>query len=109
VIVLLTVGAVVVAAVAGVVLYQAVRPKPVTIVGTLTITSNIDGGKVCQGTKGYSDIHDGAEVVIHDSTGKVIATGELDEGVGSGVIADFARMCTFHFTVRDVPRRSSTA
>jgi hypothetical protein len=106
VIVLLTLGAVLVLIVAGALVYVAARPQPISVTGSVTITSSIDGGKTCQGVDGYDDIHGGASVVIHDSAGKVVATGALDDGVGTELAtADIAVTCRFDFTVRDVPRQ----
>jgi hypothetical protein len=109
VIVLLALGAVIVIGVVGfvgLVAYEATQLSPVTIKGTMTIKDDIDGGTACQGDGGYSDIRGGTEVVIHDAAGKVIATGQLADGVGSDFATDeIALTCTFHFTVRDVPEQ----
>lgn len=106
VIVLLTLGTVLVLAVAGGLVYAGTRPKPVTITGSVTINSNIDGGTTCRGTDGFEDIREGASVVVRDSAGKVIATDQLTAGSGQDLAtSQIALSCRLDFTVRDVPRR----
>ena len=105
VIVLLTLGVVIIAALGGYLIYRGTRPAPVTIDGSVTLSSGIDGGSTCQGKDGFDDIREGTTVVVHDSAGKVIATGELSAGVGEEMVADMALSCRFAFSVRDVPRQ----
>lgn len=108
VVVLLTLGTVVVLAMAGALAYSLARPKPVTITGSVTLTDGVDGGGTCQGSGGYADIRGGTSVVVHDSTGKVVATGQLEEGIGGpGILtdSDIAFECKFPFTLEDVPRQ----
>ncbi|MFB9831814.1 hypothetical protein [Actinoallomurus acaciae] len=83
--------------------YVVTRPKPVTISGAFTIIDGVSGGKECQGDDGYDDIHAGTDVVVHDASGKTIATGRLEDGVGEQMVADVALRCRFDFTVHDVP------
>lgn len=45
----------------------------------------------------YADIQEGATVTVYSAAGKVVATGQLREGVPS------ARDCTFPFTASGVP------
>jgi hypothetical protein len=105
-IVLLTLGAVLVLAVAAALVYAVTRPQPIAVTGSVTIKSNIDGGKTCQGTGGFEDIRAGTSVVIHDSAGKIVATGQLDEGAGSDLAtSQIALTCRFPFSVQDVPRQ----
>jgi hypothetical protein len=105
VIVLLTLAVVAAAAGGGYLVYRGTRPAPVTIDGSVTLTSGVDGGNDCQGSEGYDDIREGTSVVVHDSAGKVIATGELSAGVGEDVItSQIATSCRFAFRVPDVPR-----
>lgn len=105
-IVALTLGAVLVLGVTAALIYAGTRPQPITVAGSVTIKSNIDGGKTCQGTGGFDDIRAGTSVVIHDSAGKTVATGQLDEGVGSDLAtSQIALTCRFPFTVQDVPHQ----
>lgn len=78
----------------------------ITIKGSLTIQNNIDGGKTCQGGKGFDDIRGGTSVVVHDAGGRTIATGQLDDGVGSNfATSEMAMTCRFSFTVTGVPKQ----
>lgn len=105
-VVLVTLAVVAVLAIVGWIVYEGTRPEPVTVSGSVTISSNINGGKTCEGTNGYNDIRGGASVVIHDSAGRVIATGQLDDGVGSDfATSEIALTCRFAFRVPDVPRQ----
>jgi hypothetical protein len=54
-------------------------------------------GENCFGTGGYNDLAAGAQVTIRDETGKVLATGHLDEGKTKS-----ASECDFAFNL-DVP------
>lgn len=51
------------------------------------------------GTGGYSDIREGASVVITDASGKKLAVGSLKEGKPYGE----SRLCTFGFSIEDIP------
>jgi hypothetical protein len=55
---------------------------------------NLDGA-TCSGMRGYDDIHAGAQVVVTDQSGTVIATGSLEAGQLLGSGAD--RVCRFQF------------
>lgn len=90
---------------AAAVAYSATRPpRTVTIRGAVTITSNIAGGESCQGERGYGDMRAGAAVVVHDPGGKVVAAGELGEGVGSNLAtSQIALSCRFPFVVKGAP------
>ena len=60
--------------------------------------------RTCNGTLGYDDMEDGAEVKLYDSTGKVIATTTLfgsDYGLDSVYSAKLT--CTFKWKLSDVP------
>lgn len=52
----------------------------------------------CMGDGGYSDISAGTAVNVYDSSGAVVAVGELSRGRGS-----YSSGCTFSFSVPDVP------
>ena len=66
-------------------------------------------GGACVTDDGYSDISDGAQVTVEDSTGKAIALGTLQAGhvselFGPGTAVEgMAYRCVFGFTVNDVP------
>lgn len=51
----------------------------------------------CEGTGGYNDMAEGAEVTIHDAQNTVIATGHLNAG------SDEGGMCVFTWSIPDVP------
>lgn len=80
-----------------------VEPTPETFdaIGTLTLPKGYgwEGGTSnCWGKGGFSDITQGAQVKVSDSSGDVIAFGGLMKGqyeTGSG--------CVFGFMVVDVP------
>jgi hypothetical protein len=76
--------------------------RSITVDGDITVNSRADvtsTGTGCFTGGGYADIKSGAQVVIKDDSGKVIATTTLGPGdaIGAG--------CTFPFSV-DVPRGS---
>ena len=58
-------------------------------------------GAPCEGQEGYSDIVEGAQVVIKNSAGEQIALGGL--GPGRTVEDDEWYQCHFDFTIPDVP------
>lgn len=70
-------------------------------VGLVTVDSSdlVSEGDTCAGAGGYSDLTEGADIVIRDSDGKKIAIGEL----GAGSIPDEGAGCDFKFKVDDVP------
>lgn len=59
-------------------------PTPTThrLEGTVSIVTNWDsfGNFNCRGNGGYSDIREGAQVVVKDGEGKILATGMLALG-----------------------------
>lgn len=58
-------------------------------------------GAPCEGQDGYSDIVEGSQVVITNSSGEAIALGALEPG---RTVEDNAwYQCHFTFTVEDVP------
>lgn len=75
------------------------------LAGTLLLNGRTshDGSGGCVGSGGYSDITEGAPVTVYDSTGTVIATGQLGGGDDRGwtPTADTERsnQCWFTFTV----------
>ncbi len=53
----------------------------------------------CYGLGGYADIREGADVIVKDGSGKIIAKSKLvDDKAGSS-----ARGCAYTFEVADVP------
>lgn len=98
---LLIVGAVVLLLAAGVGAWWWTTQRTVTVDGDITVTSPADvtsTGAGCYTGGGYADIKTGAQVVIKDETGKVLATTTLGPGTGAGT-------CTFPFRA-DVPAGS---
>ena len=67
-----------------------------TLTGTITVYDYSSTG--CDLSVGYSDMREGARVIVTDASDKVIASSYLDEGGG-----DY--LCEFPFTVKDVPDR----
>ncbi len=70
----------------------------ITVHGRLDLVHAKTSWEKCVGQGGYSDIHEGAQVVISDATGKTIAIGQLKSG-----IAVVGVKCSFYFTVEAVP------
>jgi hypothetical protein len=69
-----------------------------TIVGTLLLKERVNPDvRPCIGKEGYDDIQGGAQVVVTDQTGSIIATGSL--APGTPVEAGAAYLCQFAFTV----------
>lgn len=78
-----------------------------------TVTSLADStyvtqmGEWCQGTGGYDDIQEGAQVVIKNAEGKTLAFGSLEPGEISGMppddLAEDGWSCTLPFTVSGLP------
>lgn len=70
-----------------------------TAKGTLALVALDSATNDCaSGTGGYSDIQEGASVVIYDAGGKKIAVGSLKAG------RDYEDgLCVFDFAVPDVP------
>ncbi|MEA2576491.1 MAG: hypothetical protein QOD78_79 [Chloroflexota bacterium] len=78
----------------------ALLPKH-DIAGTFTLTDSGDTFfPSCSGNGGYSDIRPGANVVLRDGDGKLLSTGALGAGVGSG------SQCVLDFSLPEVPEVS---
>ncbi len=56
-------------------------------------------GDLCVGTGGYDDLRSGADVVVMDGQGGVLAVGRLKAGK-----AETETVCKFDFEVKGVPR-----
>ncbi|WP_256793258.1 hypothetical protein [Terrabacter sp. Ter38] len=71
-----------------------------TLMGDLTLraSSDLSPGDSCSGQGGYSDIHDGTQVVVEDETGKTLATSALGPGTFDGT------SCVFSFSLAEVPK-----
>lgn len=87
----------------------ATQSKTFTTTGTLLLAAstsvlNLDDVN-CEGMGGYSDIRSGAQLVITDQSGTIVATASLATGklIGSG----YTRQCQFSFTAKDVPKGHS--
>jgi hypothetical protein len=71
------------------------------VTGDLKLTDTGNGwasGEVCSGSGGYRDIQAGAQVVVTDAAGTVVAVGSLSVG-----IAETFMICRFGFGVAGVP------
>jgi hypothetical protein len=63
-------------------------------------------GQPCSGTGGYSDMSGGAEVEVRNGDGIIIATGHLNQGIGtdpSSTDLKTATTCIFSFDIDGVP------
>jgi hypothetical protein len=74
------------------------------VTGTLTLHDqasfgSMQSGDSCQGSDGYDDIVSGAQVVVSNDSGSVLALSQLDDGV-----ADGSGNCVFNFAIDKVPR-----
>ena len=86
------------------------QPKTHTVTGEMELlgdSTSMTGeaeGDDCEGLGGYSDIAAGADVVIRDGGGELIATSRLRSG--KVIVADTTldlKACSFEWTVEDVP------
>ncbi len=93
---------------------ESSTPATLKVSGSITVTADSLSseqamGGACVTDDGYSDITDGAQVTVEDSTGKAIALGTLQAGhvselFGPGTAVEgMAYRCVFGFTVNDVP------
>lgn len=100
----LAVGAVAVLVTAGAGVYVLMGGQAkVTLTGSMTLMPSAympSGTAGCTGKDGYDDIAQGTSVVVHDASGKVIATGQL----GAGSIERGA-FCVLPFRVPGVPEQ----
>lgn len=70
----------------------------ITVYGSSYSEFTTDGEGGCTGTGGYSDMNPGTAVIVADSSGHTIATGEL----GNGKTTEDGS-CLFPITVQNVP------
>ena len=87
---------------------QAAEPETFDASGVFVLHGTGDetygwnrNGSHCEGQGAYSDIVEGAQVLITSSTGEAIALGAL--GPGTTVEDDAWYQCHFEFAVDDVP------
>jgi hypothetical protein len=80
------------------------EPTEFNVTGSLTLSDTMSVVTTtkddCWGTGGYDDIQAGAQVVVYDNKGAMLASSELDPGVAEG---DELGVCTFKFKVPNVP------
>ena len=72
-------------------------PPTTDITGTLDLQDFDTASQDCVGTGGYDDITAGANVVVKDQTGRILGSGQLDEGTSTDALT-----CSYPFTVADV-------
>lgn len=73
-----------------------------TITGTFTLHDSQLGfsdGESCEGSGGYEDIYDGAQVTISNGAGEIIAVSSLENSQMDGTYE-----CVFEYTMKNVPR-----
>jgi hypothetical protein len=79
------------------------KPTTHTVTGSLVLIdastnpSIYVSGSSCHGTGGYLDLHGGAEVRLKNENGTLLSSTILGSGTGT------AHLCTFSFTLTDVP------
>jgi hypothetical protein len=82
-------------------------PTTHTIAGTMRVIGvggHVPDPSPCFGTGGFSDINAGAQVVVKDGAGNVLAVGELGEGQRWIPLIHYNPLdCMFAFTVTGVP------
>jgi hypothetical protein len=59
------------------------------------------GGGTCKGVGGYSDISNGAQVIVTDAAGQTVALGQITDGFNN-----YPGHCRFKVVVRGVPKGS---
>jgi hypothetical protein len=99
---LIIVGAIALVMAIGAGVWWWTTQRSITVDGDITVNGGgfTSAGSVCTTDGGYTDIKTGAQVVIKDAAGKVLATTTLGVGTGTGSAA-----CTFPFHA-DVPAGS---
>jgi hypothetical protein len=95
-------------------------PKPFSATGTISVPMDIgaslplqDGkpaiGNPCIPKGGYSDVDEGAQVIVANGSGETVAVGELDGGGvqnGPAGNAFYQSVCEYPFTVSGIPSGS---
>lgn len=87
----------------GYVLWQVLFSGSFDAEGTVALKSNTSItaaalSKECEGTGGFSDLREGAQVTVTDAAGSVVAIGALQAGA-----SPLVGTCVFPFTIKDVP------
>lgn len=90
-------GAAIVVAALAVTLWLVLSGGSITVKGGIEVPAATDFEGGCRTYGGYTDIHEGAEVLVRNQDGAVVATGKLHKGIYEG------DLCLFPFTVADVP------
>ncbi len=82
---------------------SAPSPSTLTVTGKLIVKGDYPAvqvdGIMCGTGGGYTDIREGAQVVVTDESAKTIALGRLGKGAWANTTAE----CIFFFTVTGVP------
>jgi hypothetical protein len=78
---------------------------PTTVSGSLSLHdpdsfSGLSSGTACEGSNGYNDITQGAQVTVSDNSGSILAVSS--SGMSAGT-ADGSGNCVFSFTIDNVP------
>lgn len=82
-----------------------------TISGAIALTDSefsndyYSRGDDCEGSDGYDDITEGADVQVLNQAGTTIATGSLDAGA-IDIARDYDGTCEFKFSIPNVPKAS---
>jgi hypothetical protein len=88
---------------------KAATPATFTLSGTVGVqagpTLRGQPGWPCATSGGYTDVHEGAQVVVTDRAGKTVALSRLTSGQIQG--DGYERRCLFKFQVPAVPAGQS--
>lgn len=82
-------------------------PEPIVVTGAIVandfdwdyVENKLEDGEWCTGRHNYSDLQEGAQVVVKDGEGTKVGLSTL----GAGVMTSGAKRCTWEFEVPDVP------
>ena len=83
----------------------ASRERDPVLRGTMSIPHRApapSAEELCRGTGGYDDVREGAQVVVKDGGGKIIASTSLSSGKAAR--PDYTWRCQFDFAIQDVPK-----
>jgi hypothetical protein len=84
---------------------DALAPATHSIGGMMTLTTAglVTSGTQCSGKDGFDDMRSGTQVLVKESSGKVIAQGALRGGSHPAGAKYASVICEFPFTVDNVP------
>jgi hypothetical protein len=85
-------------------------PKQFQFLGSYKISGvNNVGGDLsqCRGAGEFADVAVGTPVTVAKFTGKPIAVGHVEVGLGTNIYQSTLDECTFRFSVANVPRAKS--